>query len=98
MPFTVGGPWGICSMLWHSPPPTPGPGGAWTRTGWPMALTRAETFAHWTFTQGWGFVPPGIGIWKRHPTTGRAVTVATGMPVTWTRGADESTVAGARWK
>ena len=61
-------------------------------------MIRADGMAHLTWMQGDGTVPDGAGIWNGHPVTDhRPATVATGCPLTRTRGADGVAVAGAAW-
>src|SRR5205823_1755793 len=87
---TMGGPWGTWSGASDRPGPAPGAGT--TAAGWPPTSTRAAGISHFTVTHGCG-APATL---NGHPTTVmRLAMVATGCPLTSTRGCEGTMVAGA---
>jgi hypothetical protein len=86
----MGGPCGICSGLRLRPGPGPGPGAV--SAGIPPTSTRVAGATHWSRTQGDGFRAMKNG----HPVTRyKFAVVATGCPMTSTRGCAGGVDAGA---
>src|SRR5262249_48629979 len=65
----------------HNPLPGPGGGGSCSSTGRPLTFTRADRFAHCTFTQGGTNAQPAPVGWSVGVTTAALLTTVGGGPV-----------------